>query len=347
MTEKERYERIDLPFYLAEVAPVLPPRVLDFHAHTWSSRNWARVPWSSRARGGRYMVTVEDYAPAALLADGQRCFPDRDYHAVAFGYPVPVTDWERDTAYVADAARQAPTLFPLLLAGPALRRSRADYERALDAGGFYGFKVFLPWMGDAYGDTRVEDMVGPVERALANERRLVVLLHVPRAGRLADPVVQRGVRALARECPDASIVLAHAGRCYLPAEMKAAIGSVRHLPNVSLDLSMVMDPVVIQIALDALGPARLLFATDFPVAAMRGRRVRVMDHWVDAVLPGYAASACRVSGDIRATFMAWEICLAIRWAADLAGLRRPELHGIFWHNGLRLLRRVRRGRRTG
>lgn len=67
-------------------------------------------------------------------------------------------------------------------------------------------------------------MIGPVELALANERRLVVLLHVPRSG-------------------------------------------------------------------------RLLFATDFPMAAMRARRVWVMDHWVDVVLPGYPASAYRVSGD--------------------------------------------------
>lgn len=36
MTEQERYEKIDLPFYRGEVRPVLPPTVLDFHAHVWS-----------------------------------------------------------------------------------------------------------------------------------------------------------------------------------------------------------------------------------------------------------------------------------------------------------------------
>lgn len=40
---------------------------------------------------------------------------------------------------------------------------------------------------------------------------------------------------------------------------------------------MVMDPVSIQIALNEIGPGRLLFATDVPVAAMCGRRVRVLD----------------------------------------------------------------------
>ena len=341
MTETERYETIDLPFYRREIAPFLPPRLLDAHTHTWSAGNWRETPWASSTPGGAYMVTTEQYPPERLLGDGDRCFPDREYHAVCFGYPTPAVDWEKDTAYVAAAARQHPRLHPLALAGPDLKLTRDRYERALCEGGFYGFKVFLNWYGDNYGDKRVEEMFGPAEIALANEQRLFVMLHVPRSDRLADPVVQRGVQWLAKECPEASIVLAHGGRCYLPAEMKAALGAIRALPNVVLDTSMVMDPVTLQLALRELGSSRLLFATDFPVAAMRGRRVRVMDHWVDVVLPGYPASAYRVAGEIHAAFMAWEIVLAIRWAAELNGLRRDETDAIFWDNAWRLLHRVK------
>ena len=322
---------------------MLPARVLDFHTHIWSAKNWKSVPWRAGKKGSQYMATQPEYPVARLLADGHRCFPDREYHAVCFGYPTPVADWEKDTACVAAAARRHPNLHPLVLAGPDLRIARERYEQALDAGGFFGFKVLMNWLGDQDGDKRVEEMLGPTELALANERRLVVMLHVPRAGRLADPVVQRGVRWLARKCPEASIVLAHCGRCYGPSAMQAAIGSLRNLPNVSLDTSMVMDPICLQIALNEIGPARLLFATDFPVARMRGRRIQVMDHWVDVVVPGSAPSAFRVAGEIHATFMALEICLAIRWAAELTGLKRREVSGIFWDNGMRLLRRVRRG----
>ena len=278
---------IDCDYYQREIAPILPPTVLDFHAHTWSAEDWKQRPWATDSNGGRYMVTQEFYPPEQLLRDDHACFPDREYEAVCFGYPTPAVDWEKDTAYVAAAARRHRGLWPLVLAGPDLGVSRERYEQAMDTGGFRGFKVFLNWYGDAYGDKRVQDMFGPTERVLANERRLVVLLHVPRRGRLADPEIQAGVRWLASECPDAQIVLAHCGRCYLPAEMKAAIGCLRGLKNVWMDTSMVMDPLVIQIALNEIGPGRLLFGTDFPVAAVRGRRVRVMDHWVDVVLPGY------------------------------------------------------------
>ena len=338
---------IDYSYYRGEIAPFLPPKVLDFHTHIWSADNWKERPWATDKGGGRYMVTDEFYPPEQLLGDGRACFPDRHYEAVCFGCPTPAVDWEKDTAYVAAAARAHRGLWPLLLAGPDLGISRERYERALNEGGFYGFKVFLNWYGDAYGDKRVEEMVGPVERLLANERRLIVLLHVPRRGRLADTDVQAGVRWLAAECPQARIVLAHGGRCYLPSEMKAAIGCLRGLANVWMDTSMVMDPATLQVAMNEIGPGRLLFGTDFPVAAMRGRRVRVLDHWVDVVLPGYPPSAYRLAGEgFQAGFMAWEIALAIRWAAELTGIAAAERDRIFCDNGLALLRDVRRGKES-
>lgn len=335
------YEKSDLPFYRSAIAPILPPAVLDFHTHTWSSKNWTAKPWETGLPGASYMVTREEYPPDVLLNDGARCFPDRPYYAVCFGYPVPVVDWIKDTQFVAQASRRSNRLFPLLLGGRELNLFRETYEDVFQQEPFFGFKVFLNWFGDQYGNKRIEDMLGPVEMELAQDHSLIVLLHVPRAGRLADPEIQQGVQRLARDYPNAQIVLAHCGRCYLPEEMKAAVGSLRNLPNVSLDTSMVMDPIVLQIALNELGPQRLLFATDFPVAAMRGRRVRVMDHWVDVVLPGYAKSAFRASNPgIHATFMAWEIVLAIHWAAELTGLSQEQRHGIFYGNGLRLLQQV-------
>ena len=187
-------------------------------------------------------------------------------------------------------------------------------------------------------------MLGPDEMMLANDLGLVVLLHVPRTGRLADPEIQRGVQRLSREFPETSIVLAHCGRCYLPSEMKKAIASIKDLRNVFMDTSMVMDSLTLQIALETIGPGRLIFGTDFPFAAMRGRRVRVMDHWVDVVLDEYPESGYRVkSNGIRATFMALEIVVALRDAAERAGISDEERNAIFCENGMKLLRRVLKG----
>ena len=193
----------------------------------------------------------------------------------------------------------------------------------------------------------IEDMLSDNEMALANDLGLIVMLHVPRAGRLADPEIQRGVQWLSKDYPNAKIVLAHCGRCYLPSEMKNAINSIKHLSNVYMDTSMVMDPLAIQIAMDTIGSERLLYATDFPVAAMKGRRVRVMDHWVDVVLEEYPDSAYRAkSNQIRATFMAVEIAIAIRDAAERVGISDKQRDGIFYDNGMKLLNNIKKNKST-
>jgi predicted TIM-barrel fold metal-dependent hydrolase len=333
-----QYERVDLPLYRGEVRPILPSTVLDFHAHVWSRSQWRQAS-AGGSPGGRYMVVETEYPVESLATDARRIFPDNEYQAVCFGMPTPQADVGKTNSYMAEAAATG-WLQPLMLAGKGLA-AREELERELATRAFRGYKVLLNWFGDDYGDRTIQDMLGPVEMELAERHRLIVLLHVPRAGRLADPVIQDGVRALARDYPRAQIVLAHCGRCYLPDEMRKAVGCLRGLDNVWLDTSMVMDPTVLQIVMEELGPDRLLFATDFPVAAMRGRRVYVLDHWVDLVLPGPAPSAYRVpSPDIRASFMVYEIVLAIRRAAERAKISEGELRAIFHDNGARLLERV-------
>ena len=344
MGESARYRTVDLPFFQNEVAPFLPPAVLDFHAHIWSRANWRSVPWEGSAKGGTYMVTDEEYSVENLLADGSRAFPGCEYRAVCFGHPGPMADNDKDTAFVAAAGKRRG-IYPLMVAGAELGVPREILRQRIEEHHFLGYKVFLNWFGDDYGNKRVEEMLGANEMDLAHEIGLVVLLHVPRAGRLADPEVQRGVRWLAEGWPNAKIVLAHCGRCYLPAEMEKAVRSLRDLPNVSLDTAMVMDETVLQMVFDTIGPARVLFATDYPVAAMRGRRVRVMDHWVDIVQGDYPSSSYRVRAEgIRSTFMSVEIALAVLGAARRAGLNDGDTRAVFFDNGMKVLQSVGGGK---
>jgi predicted TIM-barrel fold metal-dependent hydrolase len=290
------------------------------------------------------MVSEENYPVENLLADGRLSFPDREYRAVCFGYPNPAADNEKDTTYVASAGRRRG-MYPLMVAGSALKVPQEILRQRIETHNFLGYKVHLSWHGDDYGSVRVEDMLGANEMDLADELGLVVLLHVPRSSRLADPVVQRGVRWLSEGWPRARIVLAHCGRCYLPMEMELAVGSIRDLPNVYLDTAMVMDETVLRMVFDSFDSRKVLYATDFPVAAMRGRRVRVMDHWVDIVLGDYPTSAYRVKAEgIRATFMSLEIAFALLKAAKGAGLSKEAIAGLFFENGMRVLRSVRGGK---
>ena len=350
------YENTDMTFYEKRIAHMLPDKVLDFHAHAWHSDQWLtgereinreETGTSSSARLGafntaRYMATELEYTVEQLLSDGQRMFPDRKYQAVCFGQPTPAVDTCLTNEYIARNSKK-DGLIPLIVTGGGLIPAPELREKIL-RDGYFGYKVFLNWVGNDYGNVLVEDMLTEQEMALADELKLVVLLHVPRSGRLADPEVQQGVRKLAQKYRGANIVLAHCGRCYHPNEMRRAIGSICDLENVYMDTSMVMEPLVLEIALRELGYRRLLYGTDLPVAAMRGKRVNVMDHWVDIVSKGYPESDFRVQTDkIDTTFMTYEIAMAVGQAADSTGISSEQLRSVFYDNGASILREVMNG----
>lgn len=342
MTHNERLEKIDRPFYREKVAPVLPPAILDFHTHVWRQEDWKTVSWETDEPGTQYMVSTTRYDIDDLLADGKMLFPDREYKAVCFGNPTPSADLVKTNAYTS-TARPDRGLYPLFIAGRDTSPP-AELRKAVVEDGFFGWKVYLCWHGNDYQDIRIEDMIGAEELKLADEFELIVLFHVPTSERLADPAVQAGLRKFAQEYPRAKFVIAHCGRCYTPDRMAAAIGSVADLDNVYFDTAMVMDPLALQMVFERLGPRRVLFASDLPIANMRGRRVYLMDHWVDLVLEGYPESDFRVGSDnMRATFMMWEIVLAVKRAADMAGIDSAELGRVYFENGMELLQNVKSG----
>lgn len=353
MTENERYEKVDMPYYLEQISNLLPQSILDFHAHAWRADQWLTSDGFDNNRqqdsaslgtfsSAAYMSTELEYSVSKLFNDALRIFPDKTYNAVCFGQPTPAVDIELTNRHIAMHG-DIKQLFPLRVTGKNIV-SGDKLRQDIIENSFFGYKVFLNWVGNDYGNIMVDDMIGSVEMELANELGLIVLLHVPGSGRLADPLIQKGVVMLSQQYPGANIVLAHCGRCYHPNEMKKAINSIKNLQNVYMDTSMVMDVTVLEMIFDNIDSARVLFATDFPVAAMRGRRVNVMDHWVDVVLEGYPKSEFRIaSNKIHASFMAYEIVLAVASAADMVKIGKEKTKDIFYNNGINLLGKVMNG----
>jgi len=341
INEQKHYETVDMPFYKENIEPRIPESILDFHTHVWHPSHFKINPLKDSQKGSNYVVVHRpEYTFSSLLKDANKIFPGKKYKAVCFGIPNPSSEPIITNEYVSKGAKSIPSMFPLMIAGNGLF-SAEELEKTIIEGGFFGYKVFLNWLGDDYGDITIEDMLSPVEMKIADKYNLIVLIHVPRSDRLANPIIQQGIRNLAENYPNAQIVLAHCGRCYLPDQMKLAAFSIRDLPNVNLDSSMVMDPTALEILLENIDSKRLLFATDFPIPSMRGRRVYVADHWVDLVLEGYPESSYRVQSDnMKASFMAYEIVLALIRAAERMKLGKKEIQGIFHDNGMNIINKV-------
>ena len=346
-------ENFSNSFFEQELKPWLPEQILDFHTHIWEPDHWigykpgtdlsdntALAPEALREYQ-KYMATTITYPAEELRRDGAAAFPGLRYNAVVFGQPTPKCDHKITNAYAVKSAEKYDNLFALRITGTALNTSPEELRRDMEENKYYGYKVFLNWLGNQYPPLIFDEMLTEYEFRYANERGLIVLLHVPRSGRLADPEVGASVRRMAQKYPNMRLVLAHCGRCYRYEEIREALHWVADLDNVWFDCSMAMDPTVMAYILQRKDPRKMLYATDCPVAVMRGKRVNVGDHWVDLVLPGFPESHYRVISDnMRATYMIHEIAKAVIIGGELAGLDKEEIKRIFYQNGMDLLQSV-------
>ncbi len=171
--EQKYYETIDMPFYREEIEPKIPGTILDFHTHVWHpSHFFKQNPWEDEKAGEKYMVSDKNYTYSMLQKDADKIFPGKEYNAVCFGMPTPMGDPVIINDYVSKGAASRPSLFPLMIAGKGLL-SGEEIEKTLIDGGFYGYKVFLNWSGDHYGDVLIDDMLSSVEMKIADKYRLI------------------------------------------------------------------------------------------------------------------------------------------------------------------------------
>jgi hypothetical protein len=239
-------ENFDKQYFDRELAPYLPDKILDFHTHIWRPEQWygykpdiensmndnSEIGDPDKLDNQKYMTSRISYTAEELLADGGSAFPGLTYSAVAFGQPTPKVDNKMTNAYVRESAVKSDRIFPLRVTGQSLPTPGDMLRREMETDGWYGYKVYLDWHGDEYPPFLVEDMLSSDQLALADEKGLIILLHVPRRDRLADPEVGKSVRDAALRYPRAKFVIAHCGRCYRYEEIRLALHWVADLDNV-------------------------------------------------------------------------------------------------------------------
>ncbi|MFQ6099067.1 MAG: amidohydrolase family protein, partial [Armatimonadota bacterium] len=218
-----------------------------------------------------------------------------------------------------------------------------DVRRWIEDLGLIGFK---PYHSLVTRPTRPEvgipDMLPEAQMRVADDRRLIVMLHIPRHARLADPRNKREIAALAEAYPNAAIVLAHIGRAYY---LKCVIGhleEVREHPNVYIDLAMLNHWEVLEHAFREFPRDRIIFGSDMPISGLGGKSVEINDQYAYILEDDVSIGASIYDADhaVTFTYFYYEELRAIRKAAQRARLSRRELEAIFFDNAMRLIRRA-------
>ncbi len=339
------YRDVDRAFWREHLEDWVPARIVDAHTHVTNPAHRLE-PMTEEMRRQYWVNEVSEPIDAATA---ERCirtvFPGRQVTCVAMGSPSLAFDIEAGNEYLR-AECQPRGWHSLALVRPHSEPSAVAAELAKP--GVIGVKPYYSLIGrdtatrDKHLEAGIFDFLPHSILEVLNERGAWLTLHVPKADRLPHPDNIREIREIRRRYPDIIVVIAHFGRCYTEPHALAGLPPLADDPGLYFDNSAVLNPAVHRIALEQIGPERILYGTDNPVFYMRGRRQWRGTTYVNRTSYDFYFNKEREAPEIEATYTLYmyEALRAIRQVCDELGLGRREVRAIFHDNAQRLIQSV-------
>ncbi len=332
MWEKSEFLERNARIFADEFDSWLPEKILDFHVHLFGATTLIDgEPFICAGHPlARYGVEDFERDMAAVL-------PRRRVSAVCFGLPHPKYDREDNNAYVASVA--SDRFFPLRLFDPCADTPES-LQADLAARPFRGLKPYPDFVNpESPGSVEISGMLPPWCMEIADRLGLIVMLHIPRKGRLADPSNLSLLAEYARRYRRARIVVAHIGRAYFLKNVAGNLDALAPFRNLFIDIAMLNNWEVLEYAFLRFPEDRILFGSDAPVALAPGKSVEINDQYTYVTPVPWELSIADTQGRLTFTSFLYEELRAVKKAAVRAGKGDRFLQALFHDNGARLLAR--------
>jgi uncharacterized protein len=198
-------------------------------------------------------------------------------------------------------------------------------------------------------EIRIFDYLPHHQLEMLDRHGWIVVLHIPRDGRLGDPVNLAQLLEIEDRYPRIKLIVAHVGRAYCPEDIGTAFETLAGTRNMVFDFAANTNSEVFRRLIQTVGARRVLFGSDLPIVRMRMRRVCERGNYVNIVPRGLYGD---VSGDRHMrevagaeaealTFFLYEQLDAFRQAAEAERLTRAEIEDVFFGNADRMIRTAR------
>jgi len=336
----------DRRFYRERLANFLPDRLIDIHTHVWLRGFQAEHNADAQRTVGWPSLVARENPLEDLDETYRLMFPGKHVIPLMFGMTLqPGDDLDGGNTYVRDcsAARKWPAL---IFSVP--QWSAQEFETRVRAGAFLGAKVYLSWADPNIpaDDIQIFDFLPHHQLEVLNQHGWIAMLHIPRSGRLKDPVNVSQMIEIDRRYPRVKLIIAHVGRAYCPEDVGDSLDVLGGTDNLVFDISANTNAENFERLVRAVGPRRVLFGSDLPISRMRTRRVCESAVYINLVPKGLYGDVSRhknlreVIGTEaeRLTFFIYEEIEAFKVAAEKTSLTPSDLEDVFYNNGMRLLR---------
>jgi predicted TIM-barrel fold metal-dependent hydrolase len=337
------YNDTDRAFWAEHFENWLPRRMFDAHTHIFDAR--FRLEPMTEVMRRQYWVNelLEPIDAPTAERCYQTVFPGREFNCLAFGMPDLDFDIEGGNTYVQqESARRGWHSLAVILP----QWSQEKVAALLDAPGVIGVKPYYSLISldretrDRHLEASIFEFLPHHVLEVVNDRHAWVTLHIPKAARLGHPDNVREIREIRRRYPNIALVIAHLGRCYTEPHALEALPQFADDPGVYFDSSAVLNPACHRVALQHLGPRRILYGSDNPVMYMRGRRQYHERAYVNRTSYPFHFNRDREPANIEAryTLFMYEDLRGIKLACDELGIvAREEIEMIFHANADRLI----------
>lgn len=327
------YFEVDMKFFHEILEDFLPEEIIDIHSHIAGPEE--AIPGASSPTFWAERVCPEGMTLPSLLESYVLMFPGKRIRPVLFAMPSIRFDPEKGNEYVAREAKRFD-LSGLILTNP--NWSADELEERVEKGGFKGLKPYPSTVDKPADEIGIYDYLPEEHLELADQGKWLVILHIPRNGRLADPDNIQHLIELDDNYPEARVIVAHVGRAYCP-RYGEGLSALQDTTNLFFDISANTNQAVFEKLINIFGSNRIVFGSDMPIAAMHARRICEGDNYVNIVLNAdWEDNHTRIgSADDRITFFLYEEIAAFKRAAERKGLDRRDIERIFFRNAAKIL----------
>ena len=334
----------DKKIYEEELKDFLPDKIIDIHTHLWCKEFSvpAVAPSNAPKRTVRWPSLVADTNPIEDLQETYRLmFPGKEVSALCFTTRVP---YDKNNAYVASATASVGWA-GLYYSDP--QESGEELEKHIREGGFLGTKCYLS-RSPKYlptNEIRIFDFFPKHQLAVLDRMGAIVMLHIPRDGRLKDPVNLHQILELKAEFPNVKLIVAHVGRAYTKEDVGNAFELLDTCPELMYDFSANCCDYAIAEVLKHAGPKHVMFGTDMPILRMRTHRIEENGTYINLVPPGLYGDPSQdphlreVTAEEaeKITFFAYEELLSFKRVCKALNLSKQDIEDVMYNNAKKLL----------
>jgi hypothetical protein len=327
----------DIRIYEEELLPWLPKEIIDCHVHLGTSDLCG--PISPERMSGMWALEIATELTWKDLREiCVKLFPKRNLSILAFGFPYREIDSELNNRYLLDGAADPRNAASALM----ITRPEWDAERIAEglSSGFAGIKPY-PDLAPNGVECSIYDFLPREHLQVLNDAGGILMLHLPRAGRMADAKNIRESLEIAENYSAIKLIVAHIGRSFCLPTAKVGLPPLADHPGIFFDTAANLNSDVFRYALETVGPERIIFGSDLPITLMKGIREHAGERYINYTSGNYTWNGNRKPPEVEEnyTYYIYEELLAIIRAVRQAGMGAPEMEKIMFSNCRRLLDR--------